>query len=45
MKHGKVIVALGLVLLLAAVSLLTGCNTWRGAGRDVERTGEMMQGK
>ena len=24
---------------------LTGCETWRGMGKDVEKTGEGMQGK
>jgi predicted small secreted protein len=34
--------AFGLVIGLFS---LTGCNTWKGAGKDVERTGEAMQGK
>ena len=30
--------------LLAGGLLLNGCgNTWRGAGRDVERVGDQMQ--
>jgi len=31
---------------LIAVGMLSmaGCNTWKGAGKDVERTGEAMQG-
>jgi predicted small secreted protein len=30
-------------LLLAAASLLAGCNTIEGAGRDIERGGEAVQ--
>jgi predicted small secreted protein len=30
-------------LLIGGLSL-TGCNTWKGVGKDVERTGEAMQG-
>lgn len=36
----------GLLLMLAglmALSLLTGCNTWRGVGQDVEEGGEAIQ--
>lgn len=25
--------------------LLTGCNTWHGLGKDVEKTGDSMQGR
>lgn len=35
-----------MLTMMLAVSLLalSGCsNTWRGAGKDVERTGEKMQ--
>lgn len=32
-----------LLLILLAVSLLA-CNTVRGVGRDIERTGEVIQG-
>jgi predicted small secreted protein len=31
-------------LIVAGLSL-TGCNTWRGAGADIQSTGEAMQGK
>ena len=34
------------VALLAiglAMVVLNGCNTWHGAGKDVERAGEKMQ--
>jgi predicted small secreted protein len=33
-----------LSLVIGLVSL-NGCNTWKGAGKDVEKTGEAMQGK
>lgn len=36
------VIAAGLVVGVLAVC---GCNTWHGAGKDVERTGENMQGK
>lgn len=29
---------------LAGVTLITGCNTISGAGKDIERGGEKMQG-
>ena len=32
-----------LVLVLAALAS-SACNTWKGAGKDVQRTGEKMQG-
>jgi predicted small secreted protein len=32
-----------LALMIGLVSL-NGCNTWKGAGKDIERTGEAMQG-
>jgi predicted small secreted protein len=34
-----------LLLLLVVASLVAGCNTWNGAGKDLERGGEKMQGK
>jgi predicted small secreted protein len=45
MKSRTAFVAAALLLLLAVASVLTGCNTWAGAGKDVERGGELMQGK
>ena len=45
MKSGTAFVAATLLLLMAAVSFVTGCNTWNGAGKDIERGGEKMQGK
>lgn len=38
------IISASLLALLAGLLALTGCNTWDGAGKDVERTGEAMQG-
>jgi predicted small secreted protein len=32
-----------LVTLLLALSSI-GCNTWRGLGKDVSKTGDSMQG-
>ncbi|MBI3313180.1 MAG: entericidin [Candidatus Omnitrophica bacterium] len=31
------------LLSLLMVSVLIGCETWRGAGRDLEEAGEEMQ--
>ncbi len=33
------------VTLLAGLLSLTSCNAWKGAGKDVEKTGDAMQGK
>ena len=30
---------------LAALIGLSGCNTWRGLGKDIEQVGEKMQKK
>ncbi|MEI8196394.1 MAG: entericidin EcnAB [Phycisphaerae bacterium] len=43
MKSRWITASVALFLLIAAMLLLDGCNTWRGAGKDVERTGEKMQ--
>jgi len=32
-----------LVLVAWCFAALSGCNTWRGAGKDVEKLGEGMQ--
>jgi predicted small secreted protein len=40
-----IIVTVALLALLAGLLSLPGCNTWKGAGKDVERTGEKMQGE
>jgi predicted small secreted protein len=34
-----------MLALLAGILATSACNTWHGAGKDVERTGEKMQGK
>jgi predicted small secreted protein len=36
---------LSVFALVIGLFSLTGCNTWKGAGKDIERTGEAMQGK
>ncbi len=40
----RIIVVVTLLALLTSAFSLTGCNTWKGAGKDVERAGEKMQG-
>jgi predicted small secreted protein len=42
-KH-KIKITWATLSLLVAVLVLGGCNTWEGAGKDVERAGEKMQG-
>ena len=32
-----------ILLLLASAFLVTGCNTFRGIGQDVEKAGEAIQ--
>ena len=34
-----------IVSLVGAAAACVGCNTWHGAGKDVQKTGENMQGK
>ena len=34
-----------MLALLAGILATSACNTWHGAGKDVERAGEEMQGK
>ena len=36
-------VAVTLLVLLTSMFFLNGCNTWKGLGKDVEKTGEKMQ--
>jgi len=38
------IIVVAVLALLTSAFFLTGCNTWEGAGKDIERTGEAMQG-
>jgi predicted small secreted protein len=45
MKKRTLATSLILLGLIVAGLTLTGCNTWKGVGKDVERTGEAMQGK
>jgi len=45
MKFGRAFMAATLVLLLVVALFVTGCNTFRGAGKDIERAGEKMQGE
>ena len=33
-----------LLLMFAGVSMLGGCQTWKGLGRDIEHVGDSMQG-
>jgi len=44
MKMRINVVAVTLLMLLTAALFLTGCNTWKGAGKDIEKAGEKMQG-
>ena len=37
--------AIALFVLIAAGTLLTGCNTVHGFGKDVEKVGDKMQEK
>jgi predicted small secreted protein len=30
-------------MVLTSMVFLSGCNTWKGLGKDVERAGEKMQ--
>lgn len=34
-----------LIVLLFSLLLVTGCNTWRGFGQDLEKAGEAIQKK
>lgn len=43
MKKRIALVAATLLMLLTSMVFLTGCNTWKGLGKDVEKTGESMQ--
>ena len=43
MKLRTILMTLTLLALVAGTFSMTGCNTWHGAGKDVERTGERMQ--
>jgi len=45
MNARKMLLAMTLLALLAGTFCVNGCNTWKGAGKDVEKTGDAMQGK
>ena len=34
-----------MILLIVSIGLLTGCNTFRGMGKDIESLGNAMQGE
>ena len=44
MNSKLISITLAMLGLLVIVMFLSGCNTWEGAGKDVERAGEKMQG-
>ena len=35
--------ALVVLTLVGGLFLMSGCETWKGAGKDVQKTGESMQ--
>ena len=41
----QAVLSVGLLSMAAGALLLTGCGTWGGVGKDVERTGDAIQGK
>lgn len=41
----RIIIVITLLALLTSAFCLSGCNTWRGAGKDIENVGEKMQDK
>jgi predicted small secreted protein len=45
MKLRKSLMLVVLLALVVGMSSMNGCNTWKGAGKDVEKTGAKMQGK
>jgi predicted small secreted protein len=44
-SRARVVLAVSLLSTAVGALLLTGCGTWGGLGKDVERTGDAMQGK
>jgi predicted small secreted protein len=42
--RGMVMIVVVLLAVVALTAWLSGCNTWAGAGKDVQKTGEAMQG-
>jgi predicted small secreted protein len=45
MNLRKIVITVSVLTLFVGMFSLSGCNTWKGAGKDVEKTGEKMQGK
>ena len=45
MNKQRLLLVLSLLLISGAMLLLSGCNTWRGLGQDIEGTGDSMQDK
>ncbi len=43
MNKNRIIVSMTLLLMSLAMLFVSGCNTWDGAGKDVEKAGESMQ--
>ena len=41
----SVLLCVILLVTVALMLMLPGCNTWKGVGKDVEKTGEAMQGE
>ena len=39
----RIIIVVTLLALLTSMFCLTGCNTWKGAGKDIKNVGEKMQ--
>lgn len=44
MNKRKITLVAILMTMLFGMFVLNGCNTWKGAGKDIERGGEKMQG-
>lgn len=44
MNARKLIMTATLLALLIGMFAMNGCNTWKGMGKDVEKTGDAMQG-
>ncbi len=41
----RAMVLVSLVSMAVGALLLTGCETWHGLGKDIEKTGDSMQGR
>jgi len=39
----KLITTMMMIAMMAPVTVMTGCNTVQGAGKDIERGGEKIQ--